>query len=74
MSLECDRVFGKTMPPQQCADEIEADYGKCKASFVCALTELEPAGYALCIAKVRSNSRRPLAWVPQHKRPVVATS
>merc|ERR1712216_1051652 len=55
-SLRDDDAFAKQMSAQQCADEVEPDYGKCKASVVCAHTELESELYSKCIKPVRATA------------------
>ena len=59
--------FGALMTPQRCADEIEADYGRCKAAFLCAALEPQPQPYAACLRRTKS-ARPPEGWVPSTKR------
>ena len=67
-SLRNDTKFAQLYSPQRCADEIEADYAKCKASALCALTELEPRPYAECLASVHAHAVPPPGWSPANKR------
>ena len=69
-SLHDDRAFVRHMSAQRCADEVEADYARCKASVLCALTELEESGYATCLADVRAHAIQPPGWVLATKRAV----
>ena len=64
-----DAAFARLMSPQRCADEIDADYGTCKASYLCAMLEPEPPPYAACLKRVRAQAATPPAgWVPAVKR------
>lgn len=69
-SLRDDATFGWLMSAQRCADEVEPDYAKCKASVVCAHTELEVEGYIKCLQAIRQNAIRPSAWAEAVKRAV----
>lgn len=66
--LSDDAAFGRLMPSQRCADEIEADYAVCKASMLCAMLEPEPQPYARCLRTVRRAAVPPRAWVQATKR------
>ena len=61
---------GRTRCAKRCADEVEPEYGKCKASVVCAHLELEPAPYAKCIQAVRAEAVPGPGWTQAVKRPV----
>ena len=63
-----DAGFAAHFPPQRCADEIEADYAKCKASVICAMREVEPTPYAACLRRVRSHAHAPHGWSEASKR------
>lgn len=67
-SLLDDAQFAQHMPAQRCADEVEPDYAKCKASVICAMVELEPRRYAKCINRVRASAIPPLGWREAEKR------
>lgn len=62
-----DAGFGVLMTPQRCADEIDADYGRCKAAFLCAALEPQPQPYAACLRHTKS-ARPPSGWEPSTKR------
>ena len=63
-----DEAFAQVMTPQRCADEIESDYAICKAAFLCAKLQPEPAPYARCLGAVRNQAAPPQGWVPRLKR------
>ena len=67
-SLHTDATFALHMPAQRCADEVESDYARCKASVICAVEELEPAPYAACLGRVRDAAVRPADWLEAVKR------
>ncbi|KOO22213.1 sphingomyelin acid-like 3b [Chrysochromulina tobinii] len=69
-ALREDARFAQLMSAQRCADEVEPEYGKCKASVVCAHLELEPAPYAKCIQAVRAEAVPGPGWTQAVKRPV----
>ena len=56
------------MSAQRCADEVESDYAKCKASVICAMVELEPRAYSRCLARVRARAAAPPGWREAVKR------
>ena len=66
--LRDDAAFVAYMPAQQCADEVEADYAKCKASALCAMGELEDEPYKTCLQRTRSQARPPPGWTQGVKR------
>mmetsp|Transcript_30007 Transcript_30007/g.97867 ORF Transcript_30007/g.97867 Transcript_30007/m.97867 type:complete len:255 (-) Transcript_30007:120-884(-) len=66
--LADDAAFGRLFRPQRCADEIDAAYGVCKASFLCAALQPEVASYAACLRRVRSAAVPPPGWSPAQKR------
>ena len=66
--LRDDATFVKYHSAQRCADEVEADYGKCKGSVLCAMSELEDEPYKACLRSTRSTARPPPGWVQGVKR------
>ncbi|KAL1510740.1 hypothetical protein AB1Y20_007027 [Prymnesium parvum] len=67
-SLLDDALFIRYMSAQRCADEVDADYGKCKASLFCAMVELEPRPYSRCLKHIRANAIPPALWREAAKR------
>jgi hypothetical protein len=63
-----DDAFGRYMTPQRCADEVESDYGVCKASVLCAVLEAETSAYATCLRNMRARAIAPRGWVAAVKR------
>lgn len=63
-----DAAFARLMSPQRCADEIDAEYGTCKASYLCAMLEPEPSPYAACLKRLRKRAVAPPGWVAAVKR------
>ena len=47
---------------------IDAAFGVCKASFLCAALQPEVASYAACLRRVRSAAVPPPGWSPAQKR------
>mmetsp|Transcript_8603 Transcript_8603/g.27281 ORF Transcript_8603/g.27281 Transcript_8603/m.27281 type:complete len:164 (-) Transcript_8603:60-551(-) len=66
--LADDAAFGRLFRPQRCADEIDAAFGVCKASFLCAALQPEVASYTVCLRRVRSAAVPPPGWSPAQKR------
>ena len=63
-----DAAFARLLTPQRCADEIDADYAVCKASFLCAKLEPEPRPYEACLKRLRKRAVPPAGWSPAVKR------
>ena len=63
-----DSAFVAHMSAQRCADEVEADYGRCKAAVLCAMVEPEPAPYARCLRRVSAAAVAPRGWTRATKR------
>ena len=63
-----DAAFARLMSPQQCADEIDAAFAVCKASYLCAKLEPEARPYAVCLKRVRAQAVTPPGWSPAVKR------
>lgn len=65
--LSDGREFARLMSPQRCADEIDANFAVCRASFVCAALEPQPQPYASCL-RVSKFAPTPDGWVERQKR------
>ena len=62
-----NREFARLMTSQRCADEIDADFATCKASFLCAALEPQPEPYSSCL-RVAKFASPPEGWVRSAKR------
>ena len=69
--LRDDEAFGRHMSAQRCADEVDANFAKCKAAMLCAMQELEDERYVECSRKVVASAVPPTWWVEGVKQSVV---
>lgn len=63
-----DAAFVRHVSAQRCADEIDSDYGMCKASYLCAVLEPEASPYAACLQRLRKSAVPPPGWKAAVKR------